>query len=256
MKTTTEYWKNWFNERAKNATSDYILNRGTTLRLNELETRSHQQFLEAVDPKPTDVVLDAGCGSGRNISTLSASVKSIVGVDFSNEMLAKAAERVAAEKLTNVKMIAGSVTELEFADDTFDKAVCASVLQYLDDGDCEAAFREMVRVCKNHGTMVLHVKNGTSLYAVSLKFLRMIFRLVGKEVMPEHYRSRAWHEKTLLKCGAVVADYDAFGIFTFVPLPGWAVQRLLQWELKLVKGKWLKKFGVNYKITARIEKRR
>lgn len=255
MKTTTDYWKNWFDERAKHATSDYILNRGTTLRLNELEARAHKQFLEAVNPQPADAVLDAGCGSGRNISILSSLVKRIVGIDFSQEMLAKAAERVVNEKLTNVKLVAGSVTELEFPDDAFDKVVCASVLQYLDDGDCEAAFREMVRVCKNHGTIVLHVKNGTSLYAFSLKLMRFVFRLVGKEVMPEHYRSRAWHEQTLRKCGAVVTDYDAFGIFTFVPLTGWAVQRLLQWEMKLVKGKWLKRFGVNFKITARVEKR-
>ena len=44
-KSTTEYWKQWFDDRAKNASSDYVLNRGTTLRLDALEMRWFEQFL-------------------------------------------------------------------------------------------------------------------------------------------------------------------------------------------------------------------
>ena len=250
-KSTTEYWKQWFDERARNASSDYVLNRGTTLRLDELETRSLEQFLQSVAPKSSDVVLDAGCGSGRNLSILSSRVKEIIGLDFSEEMLERARERVHSEDLANVSLTRGTVTDMKFPDARFDKVVCASVLQYLDTADCETSFREMIRVCKPSGTLVLHVKNGTSLYALSLSLLRVVSRLIGKEVMPEHYRSRQWHFTTLRKCGAAVIDYDSFGIFTFVPMPGALVRRVLQMEMRFLKGKWLKRFGVNLQITAR-----
>jgi ubiquinone/menaquinone biosynthesis C-methylase UbiE len=252
MKTSSDYWKEWFDERAKTASSDFVLNRGTTLRLEALEHKAQLQFLQAVDPKPTDVVLDAGCGSGRNISFLSPLVKEIVGVDFSKQMLQRALERAQNEKLANVQLISGSVTELKFDDHVFDKIVCASVLQYLDDEQCALAIREMVRVCKPGGTLVLHVKNGTSLYALSLRLVRVFQRMLGKKSMPEYYRPRSWHLRTIESSGAKVVDFDSFGIFTFVPLPRWAVQQLLQLEMALLKGKALKQFGVNFKLTVRL----
>jgi len=251
MKPVSNYWKNWFDERARKASSDFVLNRGTTLRLEALERKSQQQFLDAVNPKPTDVVLDAGCGSGRNIALLSPLVKQIIGLDFSTEMLQRALERVQEGKLANVQLQPGSVTELKYGDQVFDKVVCASVLQYLDDAECALAIHQMIRVCKPGGTLVLHVKNGTSLYAVSLRLVRLLQRLLGKQAMPEYYRSRAWHYQTIENGSAKVVDFDSFGIFTFVPLPRWAVQRLLQLEMVLLKGKAFKRFGVNFKLTVR-----
>ena len=253
-KNTSEYWKGWFDNRAKNATSDYVLNRGTTVRCDELERAAERQFLKAVDPQPTDVVLDAGCGSGRNISLLSGRVKEIAGIDFSEQMLVRASARVADEKLANVKLVFGSVTKLEFLDNTFDKVICTSVLQYLDDDDCATAFQEMFRVCKNGGTIVAHIKNGTSLYGLSKVLANKILRISGKEIMPEYYRSRAWHEHTIERLGGVITDIDSFGIFTFVRLPQSIVPLILRAELKLVKAKWLKRFGVNYKLTIRVSK--
>jgi ubiquinone/menaquinone biosynthesis C-methylase UbiE len=252
MEPSTEFWRNWFDERAQKTDSDFVLNRGTSLRLEPLENRAQRQFLDAVDPKPTDVVLDAGCGSGRNISLLSPLVKEIVGLDFSAQMLRRAVERAQIEKLANVQFVSGSVTELKFADHSFDKVVCASVLQYLDDAQCALAIRELIRVCKPGGTLVLHVKNGTSLYALSLRLLRLTQRLLGMPMMPEYYRSRRWHLRTIENSGARLLDFDAFGIFTFVPLPRWAVQRLLQLELRIAKGKAFKQFGVNFKLTLRV----
>jgi len=253
-KNTSEYWKDWFDNRAKNASSDYVLNRGTTVRYDELERAAERQFLKAVDPQPTDVVLDAGCGSGRNISLLSGLVKEIAAIDFSEQMLAKAHARVADEKLGNVKLMLGSVTQLQFPNDTFDKVICASVLQYLDDDDCETALREMFRVCKDGGTVVAHIKNGTSLYGLSKVLINMVKRIARKEVLPEYYRSRTWHERTIERLGGMISDFDSFGIFYFVPLPRSIVGPVLRAEIKLVKAKWLKKFGVNYKLTIRVSK--
>jgi ubiquinone/menaquinone biosynthesis C-methylase UbiE len=254
MKVGTDYWRNFWNEQARVSVSDYALNRRTNIRLEELEQHALQQFLEAVTPHPPDFVLDAGCGSGRNISVLSPLVKAITGMDYSDQMIERAKERVAAEKLSNVTLIQGDITRLQFSDNAFDKVICASVLQYLDDKDCARALREMVRVCKPGGRLILHVKNGTSLYGLSLRLLRPIAGLVGKKMKPEFYRSRAWHERTLSREATRILDHDGFGIFTFVPLPQWAVGRLLQWEIRCGGPRLLKRFAVNYKLTVLVQK--
>jgi ubiquinone/menaquinone biosynthesis C-methylase UbiE len=254
MKPQTDYWKSFWDEQARGAGSDYALNRRTSVRVARLEEESLKQFVEAVDPRPGDVVLDAGCGSGRNISILSPLVKEIVGMDYAEHMLVRAGERVAQEKLNNVKLMPGDVTRLQFPSNTFDKVVCASVLQYLDDEDCALALREMVRVCKSGGTLVMHIKNGASLYGVSLKLLRPVARLFGRQMKPEFYRSRRWHERTLQRDGATVTDYDGFGILTFVPLPQRAVGWLLNCEMCAPVPRFLKKGAVNYKMTVRVSK--
>jgi len=255
-KSTSEYWKEWFDERAKNANSDYVLNRGTTLRLDKLEARSAKQFIEAVAPTQTDIILDAGCGSGRNLSIFSSRVKRIVGLDFSERMLDRARQRVADEKLSNVCLTQGSVAALDFPNNHFDKVICASVLQYLDVKDCELALREMVRVCRPGGTLVLHIKNGTSLYALSLRLAKTCLRLAGREPKPEQYRSLRWHTSVLEGCGATMVDYDSFGIFTFVPMSTALVRRILKLEIDFLKGKRWKRFGVNFQMTVRVGKER
>jgi hypothetical protein len=69
-----------------------------------------------------------------------------------------------------------------------------------------------------------------------------------------YVRPSVWYEHAIRRCGGRIVYYDSFGIFTFVPLPKSVVRRLLQLEMILVKGKWLKRYGVNYKMTIRVEK--
>ena len=253
MKTTTRFWKDWWNEFAKRPGADREADRGTSLRITELDRRSEQQFFEAVDPKSTDFVLDAGCGTGANISKIGDKVAEIVGVDLSEEMIKRAEQRIATESIKNVRLVLGDVTQLEFPSGAFDKVICTSVLQYLNDDECEAALREMVRVCKDGGTIVIHAKNRTSLYGVSRMVVQFVGRLFRRRTTPDYYRRRVWYERTINRLGGRIVDYDSFWIFAFLPLPGFVVRRLLELEMLLVKGKWLKKFGLNYKMTVRVD---
>lgn len=97
--------------------------------------------------------------------------------------------------------------------------------------------------------MVLHIKNGTSLYGLSIKLAKAVARCLGRKVKPENYRSRRWHQRAIERCGGRIADFDSFGILTFVPLPPGIVRRLLTIELKLLKGNHLRKYGVNFQAT-------
>ena len=251
MKTDTVFWRDWWNEFANRSGEDFEVDRGTTLRIDELERRAARQFLAAVDPKQTDLVLDAGCGTGANFSKLNGLVAGIVGVDFSEEMLKRAEQRIITEKIANVKLQFGNVTKMEFPTGSFDKVVCTSVLQYLDDDECEAAFKEMVRVSKKGSIIVIHLKNRTSLYGMTRALTQFVARLLHKKTIPDKYRPRVWYERIINENDCEIVDYDSFGIFTPVKLPSSLKCALLKLEIQLPRATKLKKYGVNYKVTIR-----
>jgi SAM-dependent methyltransferase len=254
MNPRSEFWKEWWDNTASRSTSDFVLNRGTDIRLSDIERESELQLIAAVSPRPADVVLDAGCGSGRNLSIFAGKVRRIVGADFSRHMLERAQARMVDERLSNVTLQQASVTALPFADDSFEKVLCLSVLQYLDDEGCRAAFQELFRVSKNGARIVIHLKNGSSLYGLSKWCSHRLFTLLGRRSLPEHYRRRGVHEQFIRECGGRIVDVDSFGILTFIGLPRRFVAPLIRLEAKLPARAWLTRFGVNYKLTIAVTK--
>ena len=93
-------------------------------------------------------ILDAGCGSGRNMVEL-ARRGAVTGVELSDTSVALARARHAGE------VIAGSVTEMPFADDSFDLATCLDVIEHLEDD--LAALRELRRVVAPAGSLLVTV---------------------------------------------------------------------------------------------------
>jgi SAM-dependent methyltransferase len=86
-------------------------------------------------PRPARI-LDAGCGSGRNMVEL-ARYGAVTGVELSDTSIALARERGIGE------VVAGSVLEMPFADASFDLAVTLDVIEHLEDD--LAALRELRR---------------------------------------------------------------------------------------------------------------
>jgi SAM-dependent methyltransferase len=98
-------------------------------------------------PKPARI-LDAGCGSGRNMVEL-ARLGGVTGVELSETSVAMARARHAGE------VIAGSVLEMPFADDSFDLAVSLDVIEHLEDD--LAALRELRRTVAPGGALLVTV---------------------------------------------------------------------------------------------------
>jgi phosphatidylethanolamine/phosphatidyl-N-methylethanolamine N-methyltransferase len=98
-------------------------------------------------------VLEVGVGTGLSLPNYGRHLK-IVGVDLSPEMLDKAREKVAEERLTNVtglhEMDAGALT---FGNSEFDTVVAMYVITVVPDP--EKVMRELARVTKVGGQVVL-----------------------------------------------------------------------------------------------------
>ncbi len=93
-------------------------------------------------------ILDAGCGSGRNMVDFAA-LGTVTGVEIADASVVRARERGIGE------VVQCSVTEMPFADGRFDVAFCLDVIEHIEDQ--LRAWRELYRVVAPGGTLVVMV---------------------------------------------------------------------------------------------------
>jgi SAM-dependent methyltransferase len=93
-------------------------------------------------------ILDAGCGSGRNMIEL-ARHGTVTGVELSQTSVSLASARGAGE------VVAGSVLEMPFAENSFDLAVSLDVIEHLEDD--LAALGELRRTVAPDGALLVTV---------------------------------------------------------------------------------------------------
>ncbi len=113
--------------------------------------RRHAHWLARLLPAGPARVLDAGCGTGGLIKALHAvnPARRATGLDFMPLACTLARERTGAE------IVQGSITELPFADGSFDAIVSADVVCQVDDG--ARALREFARVVRPGGVVLVNV---------------------------------------------------------------------------------------------------
>jgi len=119
-----------------------------------------RKVLELFD-KPGGDVLDVGCGPGVMAQALITRGCRFWGVDPSSRMLEIARRRVGQSR--QIRFLQGDAMRLGFADDSFDAVLCIGVIDAV--ADRRQAVREMVRVLKPRGTLLLTFTNLVSPYA-------------------------------------------------------------------------------------------
>lgn len=125
-------------------------------------------------------VADVGCGTGRHaVRRAAAGARSVVGLDFSRGMLAKARAKPFAER---VRFVEHDVARpLPLPDAAFDLAICALVIDHIR--DLGSLFRELARIVRPGGRVAVSVMHpAMMLRGVQARFTDPDS---GRKVMPE-----------------------------------------------------------------------
>jgi SAM-dependent methyltransferase len=101
-----------------------------------------------LDPKPSDRILDIGCGNGRFVYFQRDASAELVGID--------AGAHFAEEPLANVALVRGDIRVLPFAEASFDKAYSLDVLEHLTEDGVVRMLGEARRVLKPGGNLFLY----------------------------------------------------------------------------------------------------
>ena len=173
--------------------------------------------------RPGARVLDAGCGEGVLVEEY-ADRLAIEGID---------------PNYSSDRVRTGSLTELPFADGSFDRALCLDVLEHLTFEEQPRAIAELFRVLKSGGDLLVSVPNLAHLQS-RVHFL-LLGRLIRTASAHKHPGDRPAVEYIELARRAGFILVERRGIFPTVPvLTRWirrrplALQPLHRWLSRLL----------------------
>jgi ubiquinone/menaquinone biosynthesis C-methylase UbiE len=197
-------------------------------------------------------VLDVGCGPGVMAAEIAKRGCKFWGVDPSLNMLEIGRRRFLGN--SRVHFLQGEATRLTFPDSSFDAVLCMGVIDAV--GDRRRAIREMLRVLRPGGTLLITFTNLRSPYSWWKKFvfypavtryhvLRGRGRKQnGRSSLPPVAKQRAIYEKSaardLLKTeGAEILRTDGYYFNVFLsPLDEWFPSLSLWVTKQLEEGRW------------------
>lgn len=121
------------------------------------EHRYREKTVSLAGIRPGDTVLDVGCGTGTlaiAAKRCAGSAGQVYGLDASHEMRLRACKKAAAAG-TEIDVRLGSADAIPFPEETFDVVLSTTVLHCLADHARLLCIREMVRVLKPSGRLLL-----------------------------------------------------------------------------------------------------
>jgi 2-polyprenyl-3-methyl-5-hydroxy-6-metoxy-1,4-benzoquinol methylase len=148
----------------------------------------------------TSRVLDAGCGEGVLVEEFADRLR-IEGIDAN---------------YSSPRVRTGSVTALPYADNSFDRALCLDVLEHLTFDDQVKAIRELTRVLRSGGELLISVPNLAHLQSrIHFLFRGRLIRTASEEKHPGD-RPVAEYVRLATQAGLVLTGRR--GIFPTVPV--------------------------------------
>jgi ubiquinone/menaquinone biosynthesis C-methylase UbiE len=157
-----EYFQEYFSGRSTVDLWEDIYKRGDIGSFSVQERmRLSLAWSDALGLEKDSRVLDAGCGAGLLSREMSSRGYDVFGVDYSFEMLQKAASVVHAGGGRDVSLVQGNVQSLSFKSSSFDLVVSLGVISYLP--SFEKAIAEFFRILKPSGVLIFSTMNKVNL---------------------------------------------------------------------------------------------
>ena len=168
----------YFDQAAETYAATYAVSTppGYALRVRQ------QRILELLGPEPGKL-LDAGCGPAFIAKELERTRCAYWGLDGSPHMLTLAAQHLPPEAAARLAI--GDVQHVPYPDGFFDSVLCIGVIERTRDD--RAVLRELLRVLKPGGTLVVSFPNLLSPYCV---WKNLVFYPMVTLLRPTVYRLR------------------------------------------------------------------
>ncbi|MEW6333850.1 MAG: methyltransferase domain-containing protein [Thermodesulfobacteriota bacterium] len=193
----------------------------------------------SVDPSlsPRALVLDLGCGTGEGTSRIYREGMTVIAADLSVEMV-----RNAVRRFPVLQGCVADATELPFESERFDMVQSLGMLEYV--GPYRGALRELRRVLKTGGTLVISVPNRHSVFRhlhrlerfMTHPVRRLLARRVDGAGWEVGFRHRQWSLNEavglLESAGFGVVDYSLFTYGILLPAAA-------SWPANLALCRWL-----------------
>lgn len=248
-------WRTFWKQKTEQSGSDYEYDHGRSPRQKVIEDLSNQELLSFIKPSPSEVIFDAGCGTGANILLLHSNVRHVSAMDYNQGAVERCRTKMHENGILNVEVMQGSITEIPLPSSSVDKTICLSVLHYLSNDEVRSAFGEFKRILKPGGVAVLHVKNLSSVYLSSLWMLKKAKSLFRSDIKLEYYRSFRWYVNELALSGFEVIDYNSFNWLMLEGMPKRVLSLLQKFEFEhyrdpFFRSKFIRCHGSDLKIKA------
>lgn len=149
-------------------------------------------------------ILDAGCGIGFFLPTLTHFAKNIWAVDYANYSLQYAKFMCRKRKLKNIYFKKANLTNnLPFPDKKFDLVVCLSVLEHIK--DLRKVMMNLKRVLKKDGVLIAGYPNEENLLFRIFQYLEK--RLLRPKVFATLQGTKLIHVSKAYQIEGIVKKY-------------------------------------------------
>ena len=163
----TEYY------RRKHVTGTYDKQREGTEYRRRKRALELKHFLDLIDKREGEKVLELGCSSGF----LTKYLGKVTAIDTSEDML-----KITKSKNPSANCISADMFEMPFKSSVFDKVVTMRVWNHLDEKDLRKAMKEAKRVLKPKGFLIFDIEEKSATRRITSFFYKLLFNPTGYKI--------------------------------------------------------------------------